>query len=473
VVGAVIGGAIFLGVQPDYSPLYSQLKPGDAGAILDEIKTKKIPYKLTAGGSQILVPSAKIYELRLDMAGKGLPKGDGAGFELFDKMSFGITDQVQQINYTRALQSELERTIDTLDSVAKSRVHLAMPKDDLWLDESAGPTAAVMISLQTGGVLRQAQIDSIRHLVASAVTGLDPQRVTIVDTQGRIMAAAGESALTGGLSDQQIEYKKKIEERMREQAQSLLIEILGPGKAAIRVNAEMNFDQKIMEREYFTPVVGKSGLVRNEKQQSVQPVKEGEAAGGAAGTAANLQGYPPSGAVARLGTQKNERETKYEMNRTVERVTSASGAIQKLTVGVFIDGELEGTQLGDIQAVLSQALGINLERGDKIEVKAIPFNREDAERERALLEKSERERALQRVLTEWVPKGLLAVVAAWFLWMTFTNMKKYAEQIEVEKKQARPALTAEGEGMQSTEQIIALIKDRPNETAAILKDWVS
>jgi len=303
------------------------------------------------------------------------------------------------------------------------------------------------------------------------VRGLAPERVTIVDTQGRVLSAAGDLDGIGALSDRQITYKKKIEDNLKLQAESLLAEILGPGKAAVRVNAEIDFNQILTERESYTPVVGRQGLVRSEKQNNYESATDQAAAGGAAGTASNLQGYPPAGTAGTdKSTRKNERVINYEMNRTLEKINTATGNIRRLSVGVFIDGKYKPEQIADLNSVISRGLGITPERGDIIEVKAFPFNHESLENDKKLLEKSQRERFWLQVLTRWLPLGLLLAAAGTFLFMGIKNLKK---TLQSGGSAARTGNGGEGGDDMSTEKILTLLKQNTTESAQVLKHWLS
>lgn len=473
VVGLVVSIALLVwAAQPDYTILFSKLNPQDANAIVEHLKEVNVPYRLSGGGSIVEIPSKSIYDVRIELAGKGLPKGDGVGYEIFDKMSFGVTDEVQEINLLRALQNELEHTIDAIDVIQKSRVHLVIPKDEGWFQQRVEPTASVMVRLATGGTLLPNQISSIRHLLASAVSGLQPEGVTIVDTHGKVLSAAGDSSGQGKLSDKQIDYKEKVEKALIAKAESLLFEIVGQDKAAVQVYAEVDFDQIVRENEYFTPVVGRNGLVRSEKSQSVTPVKDATTTGGAAGTASNLQGYPPAGARGRTAAKKNERQINYEMNRTVERITTATGRIKKLSVGIFIDGDMKTEQLDVIRSVVAKALGIDKERGDELEVQALPFYQKTTEQDQQLLEKSQREKFIMTIVTKWGPRVLLVVIAVSFLFMTMNNMKKMAVA------SAQPVDSGQsdqdGAGNQfDPNRFIDVLKRNPDETAKVLKNWMS
>ncbi|MEW6517310.1 MAG: flagellar basal-body MS-ring/collar protein FliF [candidate division FCPU426 bacterium] len=469
-LAAVAAGMAYFGTRPEYAVLYNNLAAQDASEVVDKLRERKVPFRLGGGGTQVEVPAPQVYELRIELAGQGLPRGEGVGFEIFDKLSLGVTNEVQRINYLRALQSELERTIEALEPIQKARVHLVLPQEEMWFEEDFNPSASVMVRLKGPGTLNAQQVESIRHLLASAVRGLVPERVTVVDTQGKVLSAGADNDAAFGLSDRQIAYRQKIESNLKAQAESLLVEILGPGRAAVRVQAEMDFNQIVKEREYFEPVVGQKGLVRSEQQNSAQTGEGAPAPAGPAGTASNLQGYPPSGvSTAGNGSKKSERIIQYEMNRTHERVTSAAGTIKRLSVGVFIDGNQTPERLSDMQSVLVRALGIDPERGDLIEVRALPFDRKDTKEEQQLLEKSQREKFWLTLLSSWVPRGVLFAVAVAVLLAGLGVLRKQASLPPNMGGNGRP----EDVSRLEPDRVMEIIRQHPAETSQILKQWLS
>jgi flagellar M-ring protein FliF len=279
----------------------------------------------------------------------------------------------------------------------------------------------------------------------------------------------------GGLSDRQITYKKKVEDNIKTQAETMLGEILGPNKAVVRVAAEINFNQTLTERESYTPVVGRQGLVRSEKQNMFESAQDNNSAnaGGVAGSASNLQGYPPSATAAGLdkSTKKNERVINYEMNRTVERVNTAAGTVRQLSVGVFVDGKFAPEQLGDMSTVLSRGLGILTERGDKIEVKAMSFNRKGVEEDKQLLEKSQREQFWLKALTRWVPLVLLMAAAGVFLLTALKNLQK----VSLGETKTHGGNNGNGNSANdmNPEVILGLLKQNAGASAQVLKHWLS
>jgi flagellar M-ring protein FliF len=234
-----------------YVPLFASLPAEDAGAIVGQLKTAKTPYRIGPAG-EILVPPDKAGELRLRMAVQGLPLGGGVGFEVFDKTAFGLSDFNQRVNYQRALQGELARSIGQLRGVQRARVHLVMPQPSLFADRERQPSASIFLKLVPGGRLSGEETRGIVHLVASSVEGLAPERVTMVDTAGRVLAAGSEGG-TSHLSPRRLEIKSAVEEGIERRVQSLLDSALGPGQAVTRASAQLNFDQVERTEERFDP----------------------------------------------------------------------------------------------------------------------------------------------------------------------------------------------------------------------------
>ena len=210
-------------------------------AIVTKLKEKKIPYQLSDSGNSILVPSDKVSELRLELASSGLPQGGGVGFEIFDSKTLGVTEFVQQLNYQRALQGELSRTINGLDEIQHSRVHIVIPKKSLFAEDQLKPTASVILKLKSGRSLRPAQIDGIVHLVASSVEGLNPSDVMVVDNTGKVLSKIQDDAKLGRLSNSQADYQRNFEKDLTGRVQSMLEKVVGEGKAVVRISADLDF----------------------------------------------------------------------------------------------------------------------------------------------------------------------------------------------------------------------------------------
>jgi flagellar M-ring protein FliF len=242
--------------RPKMEVLFSGLEAEDAGAIVSKLQERKIEYVIDGGGAVIKVPSKNVHELRLQMATDGLPQGGTVGFELFDKTNLGMTEFAQKIQYQRALQGELSRTIDQIDSVLQSKVSLALPERDLFDKEDKQPTASVIVKLRPGREMDKDQVAGIVHLVASAVEGLKTNNVRVVDTHGNLLWAGSDGA--GGfdarLSSSQMELKQNYEHQMQKNIESMLERVLGPNKAIVRVNTKMDFNQRETNSETYEPV---------------------------------------------------------------------------------------------------------------------------------------------------------------------------------------------------------------------------
>lgn len=278
--------------KTDMVPLYTNLQAEDAAEIVAKLRELRIAYEISDGGKTIKVPFRDVYETRMNLASQGLPKDSTVGFEIFDKTSFGITEFTQKMNYRRALQGELTRTILQLREVEEARVHIAIPEPELYTDEVKPPTASVMVKLKTGAALTKGQVQGIVRLVASSVEGLSPNNITVLDVDGSILHAASDDSLETGampsLTLSQLEAKRAYEKDLEKSVESMLTEVLGPRKVVVRVNAEINFDRTEQNSEVFQPLPSGLGVVREQARLREARSTSVAAAGGVPGTASNV-----------------------------------------------------------------------------------------------------------------------------------------------------------------------------------------
>src|SRR3989454_5421082 len=239
--------------RPLYRPLFTNLAERDASAIVEALRAEKVPFRLEDGGRAILVPAERLYELRLALASHGLPGGGGVGFELFDRQTLGQTDFLQRLNYQRALQGELGRTIGQLGGVEAARVHLALPERSLFVAEDRRPSASVVVKLVQGRTLSAAQIDGIVHLVAASVEGLQPEAVTVVDEAGRILTSDRRGAEAAGTSNAPLEIQQAVERGAEERIESMLGAVVGRDKVVARVAASLDFSRVERTEETYDP----------------------------------------------------------------------------------------------------------------------------------------------------------------------------------------------------------------------------
>jgi flagellar M-ring protein FliF len=342
--------------RPDYQVLYTGLKAEDGGRIVDKLRSKKVPFQLRDGGATVLVPAQSVYEMRLDLATAGLPQAGGVGYEVFDKNNFGMTDFVQKLNYQRALEGELTRTIQGLEEVGQARVHIVIPEAHLYTEEKTSPTASVVLKLN--GRLSPGQIQGITRLVGSSVEGLSPENVTIIDTNGNVLSKGHSESSVAGLSNDQLELQQSVETYLGHKVQSMLEEVLGNNRAVVQVSAQLDFEKLDRTVEKFDP---DNQVVRSEEKNDSQ---------------------------GQAGSDKTTSSVvNYEVSKTVEHIANAVGGIRKLTVAVMVDGAYQvdakggrkyvprtAEELAKIRGIVKNAVGIDSKRGDELEVANVAFD---------------------------------------------------------------------------------------------------
>ena len=381
-----IGTMVYWTNSPEYRVLFSNLSTEDAGNIVGRLQEKKVPYKLSATGDSILVPSEKISELRLELASSGLPQGGGVGFEIFDNKSLGATEFVQQLNYQRALQGELSRTINGLDEIQHSRVHLVIPKKSLFVEDQKKPTASVIVKLKSGRTLRTGQIDGIVHLVASSVEGMNPTNVMVVDNSGKVLSQIQDESKLAGMSNSQVEYQRNVEKDLTNRVQSMLEKVVGEGKAVVRVSADLDFRITEKTEEKYDP---EEPVVRSMQRQSQKSTSTGQTAGGQS-TIAPVGGKQAGTTTGKQGpgNERLDEVVNYEINKVVSKTVMPVGEIKKLSVAVLVDGiyvkndkgveefqQRSKKELTDMEELVKKASGFDAKRGDQVVITNVPFNK--------------------------------------------------------------------------------------------------
>jgi flagellar M-ring protein FliF len=381
--------------RPNYKVLYADLFPEDANRVVQMLEQKKVPYKLANNGKTVMVPADQVYKLRLNIAGQGNLHGQGVGFELFDQIKIGQTDFVQRINYQRALQGELARTINDFPQVERSRVHLVIPSKSLFIEEQMEPSASVVLMLKKGQKLDKEQIKGIVNLVSMAVEGLKPERITVADTKGEVLYKPDEEGSVMGMTSGQLEYKTQMQHKLERRITELLLPVVGPDNVITRVNTELDFSQKTIKRVTFDP----DGQVVRSEQTSTESTD----------SQANIDGQVPEpnfrgdGFTGSLTNQKSNRETEtvnYEINKETQEVLVPVGELQRMSVAVIVDGTYEvdektgestfvprsEEEIQKIRELVKNAVGLDETRGDSIEVSTISFGPPDIYGEQGLLQ---------------------------------------------------------------------------------------
>jgi flagellar M-ring protein FliF len=393
VVAAVaLGSLLAFGVlitvanRTDYRPLFANLTSEDAGEIVKRLKEQKVPHRISDDGKAILVPSDKVYDLRLSLASDGLPQGGGIGFEIFDRKNFGMTEFVQKLNYQRALQGELSRTIAQMAGVESARVHLALPEKSLFQDAEKPATASVVLKMKSNRSLRDAEVQGVVHLVASSIEGMDPDHVTVLDSRGKMLSGSAPADAASKVAGARQEAQRSFEKGEEEKLQGLLDKVVGSGKCVARVSAA--FDLKHVEKfeERYDP---ETAAVRSE-QRSEEKGGATSTASGVPGVQSNL-GRAPAASGGAGGGSKSDETLNYEVSRSTAKTVEPGGGLTKVSVAILVDGRYElppGAKPGakakyqprspdemqKIEALVKSAVGYNAERGDQVTVANIPFH---------------------------------------------------------------------------------------------------
>ncbi|MDX9711442.1 MAG: flagellar basal-body MS-ring/collar protein FliF [Ignavibacteriaceae bacterium] len=373
----IIGGSVILTTillivlftflnEPSFSPLYSNMTSDDASKVIEFLNSQKIQYKIEDNGKTILVPKDKLYETRLNLAGKGIPTSGTIGYELFDKSTMGMSEFMQKLNFRRSLEGELSRTILGINGIDGVRVHIVFPERTIFRDEQKQPTASVVLKLKDNFALPRTSSLAIVNLVASAVEGLSTNAITLIDTKGKLLWKEDDENSVSFSSTKQYEIKNSVESYLVQKVQTMLDNILGYGNAMIQVNADLNFDQVEKTMETYDPeqqvVVSEQSLVSNNAGKSISDT-----------SAQNSQ----------------SSTTNYEIGKTIERVVQGSGNITRLSVAAVINDIPKEVQKGDqkeivfeprspeqlrkLEDLIKNAVGLDPERNDQISLVNLPF----------------------------------------------------------------------------------------------------
>lgn len=406
--------------KPDYAPLYGNLDPREAGEIVKKLTDRKTPYELAQGGTVIKVPGRDVDGLRVALAAEGYPKGGSAGLELFAPSKLVATEFERQVQYSMALQGELERTFRQIEGVDRAKVLIVLPEESPFVNQRRPASASVFLVLKTGAKLDSNQVKSVARLTANSVKGLKPESVTVVDSTGRTLSAGLDFSDSGDVAapapTNQHELQRQFQVNLERGVQSLLEQVLGPGNVAARVTAELDFDQVARETtEYRSPTNNSQGLLTNieEFTKSFQGSSE---PGQVPGVQANAPGqvaptYPAVVAgPSRSNAEEQQKRAQYAVDKIVQQSRPAQGRVKRLSVAVMVNANLTPQQREAIQNTVATAAGIDTRRGDQITVTGMPFNTAmvDAMRQ-AAAEQRDAERGTMR--NYLIAAGVVALIA--------------------------------------------------------------
>ena len=397
-VVALMVGAWLWSQQPDYRVLFSNYSDRDGGAIVTALQQMNVPYKFAEGGGAILVPAAQVYDARLKLASQGLPKGGSVGFELMENQKLGVSQFLEQVNFQRALEGELARSIQAIGAVQTARVHLALPKASVFVRDQQKPTASVVLNLNQGRTLDAGQVSAIVHLVASSVPELSSKSVTVVDQSGNLLSESDKPGANNGLDPAQLKYVQDLQQSIVKRIESIISPLVGPDNVRAEATADVDFSHSEQAAEVYKPnQTPNSGTIRS---QQTNETGTGAAAAGASGVPGALSNQPPSpatapitaaaapgaaaatGAAAPLGANGHRESTvNYEVDKTIRYVQQPMGGVKRLSVAVVVNykrdvdkagkvtnralTEAEKTQISDL---VKEAMGFNKDRGDTLNI---------------------------------------------------------------------------------------------------------
>jgi flagellar M-ring protein FliF len=402
-VGAAVVVAVMVAVwmwsqQPEYRVLFSNFTDRDGGAITASLDQMAVKYKFSEGGSAILVPANQVHDVRLKLAAQGLPKGGNVGFELMENQKLGVSQFLEQVNYQRSLEGELARSIQSLAAVSSARVHLALPKPQVFVRDQQKPTASVLLNLQTGRTIDASQVSAIVHLVASSVPELPPSNVTVVDQAGNLLSDTSKQTGPKALDPNQLKYVTQLQQGVVRQVESLIAPLVGQGNVRAEATADVDFAQVDTAAEMFKPnSPPAASAIRS--QQSSEAAAPGSSASGVPGALSN---QPPGTATAPItagagapaaaapgaGPNRKDSTTNYEVDKTVRYEQKPMGGIKRMSVGVVVNYRrlvdpktgkvtikpLTAAEIAQINDLVKEAMGFSKERGDTVNVTNAPFD---------------------------------------------------------------------------------------------------
>jgi flagellar M-ring protein FliF len=399
---------------PSYEVAFSGLTEEDAGNIVQKLQESGISYKLQGVGT-ILVQTDKVYEVRLSMAREGLPAGGNVGMEIFSGNTLGMTEFTQKVNYQRALEGELEKTIGSLDAVQGVRVHIVTPEKALLADEQMPTTASITIQEKPSQKLDQAQVRAITFLVGNSVEGLDPANVVVVDTEGNLLASgAGDDSSAAAIS--QVDGRRAAElaagADIQKKVKNLLDTALGPNRSVVQVNVNMDWTEREVKTQTFDPT---PGAVRSSQKLNEAYTTDGTTVGGIPGASSNLPTAVATVTVDQNGNviySRSEETTNYEITSTEQHDVVPAGQLQRVSLSVLVDGVSDETQLQTLQAAIAAAAGIDQNRGDILSVQTLEFDKTYSTTQTEALAEAEK--------TDWITRGveigLIALVTILLMW---------------------------------------------------------
>ncbi len=510
---------MFWAKEPDYRVLFSNISDEEGGAIVAQLSQLNVPYRIDTPGGVIMVPASQVHEVRMKLAQQGLPKGGSVGFELLDQEKFGVSQFTEQVNYQRALEGELARTIENLGPIQSARVHLATPKPSMFVREQKKPTASVTVNLLQGRTLDDSQVVAITHLISSAVTGLAAESVTIVDQRGNLLTQSG----LRGLQTAHLKYTNEIESDYQQRIQRILAPLVGDENIRAQVTAQMDFTEQEQTLEQYQPNSDPEKMAIRSRQASLSEQGNRRGASGVPGALSNT---PPAPATAPLTqplntpaddkkekttgnsasretaqpyNNRSDETTNFEVDRTLTHTKSNAGRIQRLSVAVVINhlpqgeegkpGPIGEAELARINALVKEAIGYNAARGDSVNILNSAFNGV-VETPVPPFWKQDRFYALLMAIARY----LVIAIIAWIMWRKLVQpawlrhqettirrleMEKEAREEEIAAKKRAAEKHSRERAQQrvdtelNSQQLRELAEQEPRVIALVIRQWMS
>jgi flagellar M-ring protein FliF len=494
-VGLLLGGFFFYSwiTTPTQAPLFSNLASSDASAIVDELTASGAAYPLADGGQTIMVDKDQVYALRLQMSGKGLPAGKDTGYALLDQTGITTSEFQQQVTYQRALEGELSNTLEALKGVNQAVVHVALPKDEVFVTDQKKPTASVLLDLAPGTTLSGEQIQAVTNLVSSSVQGMDPEQVTVTDSTGHVLSAPG-TGISAGAGDARSQVEQEYEARLAANAQQILDTVVGPNHSKVSVRADVDLNKKQSTSETYTYTNGTPPL--SSSTSSEKYTGTGAPVGGVLGP----ENMP--NASSTTGGSSSYDKTSTTDNNAVDKTTTtidgAPGALNRLTVSVVMDNAVAGSlNQNQIQSLVGNAVGLDTARGDAITVASMPFDTTAAKQAAADLTAAKAAESSAQMWSMIKTGGIAAGIALVVLlvWLRSRRREEIEEEYEplelsddmlAELDRLRVASSREAvevdnraleleaaERQKVRGDISTMVSERPDEVAAMLRGWLT
>jgi flagellar M-ring protein FliF len=495
-----VGGYFFStwAAKPTYAPLFSNLAPADASAIVDKLNSGGTKYQLADGGATIMVPQDQVYDLRLKMSGAGLPAQSETGYSLLDKQGVMTSEFMQHVDYQRAMEGELAKTIKSISGVTAATVHLAIPQKDVFTDEQQKPTASVLVATSPGRSLSSDQVQAVVHLVSSSIEGMDAGAVTVVGADGSVQSGSGVDGGSAG-SDARTRQTQAFEQRMNSSLQRMLDQVVGAGHAVVQVTADLDYDQTETRTQKYIADPSTPPLAESKKTETY--TGSGTPAGGVLGP--DNIAVPAGGSGT--GNYNNTTETR---NNAVGVVTetrkSAPGAVRKLSVAVLLDSKTaNGTDEARLQQLVSSAVGLDSGRGDSIAVSTMAFDSSAAaatQKELDASQKADQQTQLYSMVKTGAVVGAVLLLVIGAMLSSRRRNKRLRKLVKAEVAElddetakaaakelenvdgagdrlalepAAPADPLTAERAERQREIAALVEKQPEEVAQLLRGWLA